>query len=72
MSSWKIVESANTSGTSPITMRRARPSAMAVLPTPGSPTKSGLFFCLRHNTWMVRCISGPRPIRGSMRPARAF
>ncbi len=28
----------------PLMIFRARPSAMAVLPTPGSPTKSGLFF----------------------------
>ena len=28
-------------------MRRARPSAIAVLPTPGSPTNKGLFFCRR-------------------------
>ena len=31
-------------GTSPRTMRWARPSAMAVLPTPGSPIRQGLFF----------------------------
>ena len=30
------------SGTSPLTMRRARPSAMAVLPTPGSPMSTGI------------------------------
>ena len=33
-------------------------SAIAVLPTPASPTNSGLFFCRRHSTWMVRLISG--------------
>ena len=31
------------SGTSPATMRWARPSTMAVLPTPGSPMRAGLF-----------------------------
>jgi hypothetical protein len=31
-------------GTSLFTMRCARPSAIAVLPTPGSPTSTGLFF----------------------------
>ena len=31
------------SGTSPLTMRRASPSAIAVLPTPGSPISTGLF-----------------------------
>ena len=43
MSSEYTVASARTSGTSLSTMRRARPSAMAVLPTPASPTRSGLF-----------------------------
>ena len=64
MSSWKMVDSASTSGTSPMTMRRAKPSAMAVLPTPGSPTNSGLFFCRRHSTWMVRWISEPAADQG--------
>jgi hypothetical protein len=45
---------------------------MAVLPTPGSPTSSGLFFWRRQSTWMVRLISLSRPISGSMRPSRAF
>lgn len=34
-------------GTSPLAMRWARPSARAVLPTPASPTRTGLFFVLR-------------------------
>ncbi len=59
-----MVESFSTSGTSPCTILRARPSAMAVLPTPGSPTNSGLFFCRRHSTWMVRSTSCSRPISG--------
>src|SRR6266404_601299 len=33
-------------GTSRLTMRCARPSAMEVLPTPGSPISTGLFFVL--------------------------
>ena len=36
-----------TSGTSPLTMRSARPSTMAVLPTPGSPISTGLFLVRR-------------------------
>ena len=32
------------SGTSPCTIRCARPSTIAVLPTPGSPIRHGLFF----------------------------
>ena len=31
------------SGTSPLTIRCAKPSTIAVLPTPGSPIKTGLF-----------------------------
>ena len=46
---------------------------MAVLPTPGSPTKIGLFLRRRASTWMVRSSSSARPISGSMRPvARAL
>ena len=41
------------SGTSPSTMRRARPSTMAVLPTPGSPMRTGLFLVRRDRTWMT-------------------
>ena len=35
------------SGTSPAMIRRASPSTMAVLPTPGSPMSTGLFFVRR-------------------------
>ena len=35
------------SGTSPASMRLARPSTMAVLPTPGSPISTGLFLVRR-------------------------
>ena len=35
------------SGTSPATMRWARPSTTAVLPTPGSPISTGLFLVRR-------------------------
>ena len=38
------------SGTSPRTMRWARPSTMAVLPTPGSPISTGLFLVRRDST----------------------
>src|SRR5664279_2904782 len=47
MSSANTVAPLSTSGTSPCTIRRASPSAIAVLPTPASPTNSGLFFCRR-------------------------
>ena len=59
------------SGTSPRTMRCARPSTIAVLPTPGSPMSTGLFLVRRDSTWMTRRISSSRPITGSSFPARA-
>ncbi len=59
------------SGTSPLTMRCARPSTIAVLPTPGSPISTGLFFVRRCRIWIARRISSSRPITGSSLPARA-
>ena len=59
------------SGTSPLTMRCARPSTMAVLPTPGSPISTGLFFVRRCSTCTVRRISSSRPITGSSLPLSA-
>ncbi len=59
------------SGTSPATMRWARPSAIAVLPTPGSPMSTGLFLVRRESTWSTRRISWSRPMTGSSFPARA-
>src|SRR5438309_3706085 len=59
------------SGTSPLTIRCASPSTIAVLPTPGSPISTGLFLVRRCSTWMVRRISSSRPITGSSFPAPA-
>ena len=59
------------SGTSPLTMRCARPSTIAVLPTPGSPISTGLFLVRRWRIWIVRRISSSRPITGSSLPSRA-
>ncbi|SKU14107.1 Uncharacterised protein [Mycobacteroides abscessus subsp. abscessus] len=59
------------SGTSPATMRCARPSTMAVLPTPGSPISTGLFLVRRLKTCTTRRISVSRPITGSSLPSRA-
>mmetsp|Transcript_39481 Transcript_39481/g.80533 ORF Transcript_39481/g.80533 Transcript_39481/m.80533 type:complete len:233 (-) Transcript_39481:524-1222(-) len=59
------------SGTSPSRIRRANPSTMAVLPTPGSPTKHGLFFVRRHRICMTRLISSSRPMTGSNFPSSA-
>ena len=59
------------SGTSPATIRCASPSTIAVLPTPGSPIRTGLFFVRRESTWITRRISSSRPITGSSLPASA-
>ena len=60
------------SGTSPATMRWARPSTTAVLPTPGSPISTGLFLVRRDSTWMTRRISASRPMTGSSLPSLAL
>ena len=60
---------ANTSGTWFCSIKYAKPSANAVLPTPASPTSKGLFLRRRHNTCSIRSISAARPINGSMRSA---
>ena len=59
------------SGTSPATIRWARPSTIAVLPTPGSPISTGLFLVRRDSTCTTRRISVSRPITGSSSPLRA-
>ena len=59
------------SGTSPATMRWARPSTIAVLPTPGSPMSTGLFLVRRESTCTTRRISLSRPMTGSSLPSRA-
>ena len=53
------------SGTSPATIACANPSATAVLPTPASPTRHGLFFVRRDSTCITRSISLPRPINAA-------
>ena len=60
-----------TSGTSLFAILSARPSAIAVLPTPGSPTRQGLFFVLRMRICMTRLISSSRPMTGSILPSLA-
>ncbi len=59
------------SGTSPCTMRCARPSTIAVLPTPGSPISTGLFLVRRCSTCTTRRISSSRPMTGSSLPDSA-
>ncbi len=71
MSSAITRRSRSDSGTSPETIRCASPSTMAVLPTPGSPISTGLFFVRRDSTWITRRISSSRPITGSSLPCSA-
>src|SRR5215208_2492465 len=52
-------------------MRCARPSTTAVLPTPGSPTSTGLFLVRRERICMIRSISVSRPTTGSSLPSAA-
>jgi len=52
-------------------IRLASPSTIAVLPTPGSPISTGLFFVRRESTWITRRISSSRPMTGSSFPSRA-
>ena len=59
-------------GTSPETSLCAIPSAIAVLPTPGSPIRQGLFFERRDKIWSTRSISLSRPIIRSSFPAFAL
>ncbi len=72
MSSEYTLASANTSGTAPSVIRHAKPSAIAVLPTPASPTNNGLFFLRRHKICIVRSTSNSRPINGSILPSLAI
>ena len=53
------------SGTSPRTILCARPSTTAVLPTPGSPIRTGLFLVLRLRIRTTLRISESRPMTGS-------
>ncbi|MNL00087.1 hypothetical protein D3C87_1205060 [compost metagenome] len=59
-------------GTSPSAMRSASPSTSAVFPTPGSPTRMGLFLRRRARMSIICRISTSRPKTGSICPARAL
>mmetsp|Transcript_9563 Transcript_9563/g.22329 ORF Transcript_9563/g.22329 Transcript_9563/m.22329 type:complete len:207 (+) Transcript_9563:901-1521(+) len=61
----------NVTGTSPSSIRLANPSTIAVFPTPGSPTRHGLFLVRRHKIWITRLISSSRPMTGSSLPSSA-
>ena len=53
------------------TIRIAKPSTIADLPTPGSPISIGLFFLRRLNICARRSISFSRPTTGSSFPSSA-
>ena len=72
ISSAKICLSFRLSGTSPATILWANPSTAAVLPTPGSPIKTGLFFDFLDRIKIACRISSSRPITGSSFCCRAF
>ena len=57
--------------TVPHGVHQGAPSATAVLPTPGSPMRTGLFLVRRDRIWMARRISSSRPMTGSSFPSRA-
>ena len=71
ISSENIWRSFKFSGTSPRTIRSASPSAIAVLPTPGSPISTGLFFVLRERIRITFLISVSLPMTGSSLFCRA-
>ncbi len=71
MSRLMTLRSRRLSGMSPETIRCARPSTIAVLPTPGSPISTGLFLVRRERTWITRRISSSRPMTGSSLPSSA-
>ena len=56
----------NVLGTSPSTIFLASPSAIAVLPVPGSPTSTQLFFLRLANTCTNSSTSSCLPISGSI------
>ena len=59
------------SGTSSRMIFTASPSAIAVLPTPGSPTRITLLFVLRASTCAISSSSVCRPMTGSILPSSA-
>ena len=71
-SSERILLFKRKTGTSLFAIFKARPSTIAVFPTPGSPIKTGLFFVLLTRIWMIRWISFSRPKILSIFPSRAF
>ena len=61
----------NGPGTSPEAIRKAKPSTTAVLPTPASPVKIGLFWRRRIRISTICLISSSRPSTASILPCLA-
>ena len=61
----------STAASLPWAPRMASASAIAVLPTPASPTSTGLFFVLRARVWITSRISRLRPMTGPRSPFAA-
>ena len=59
-------------GTSPAAKRNANASTSAVLPTPASPVRIGLFWRRRIKISIICLISASLPVTGSISPFRAF
>ena len=72
MSSATMRFPASTRGALPPAMRCARPSTTALLPTPGSPMRIGLFFLRRQSICTIRSVSRSRPTTGSNPPLAAM
>ncbi len=66
------LEIGKNSGTLPLATLWAKPSTIAVFPTPASPISTGLFFVLREIICIKRLISLSLPIIGSILPAAAM
>ena len=58
----------SSSGTFPSAILEASPSTIADLPTPGSPTSTGLFLFLLSSVWISLLSSASQPIIGSSLP----
>ena len=65
ISNWITFLPSKISGTSALTILIASPSATAVLPTPGSPNRTGLFFVRLARIRITRSISFSLPTTGS-------
>ena len=71
MSSERRLTSLSGGGTSPAAIRCAKPSTTAVLPTPASPVRMGLFCLRRMRMSTIWRISSSRPTMGSISPLLA-